>query len=61
MNFEIDFFFLKLFVFFFNEFQLRNITSIDTAEQALTALEMISKRNAKQILVAVNKQFCFDE
>ncbi|CAF4890237.1 unnamed protein product, partial [Rotaria socialis] len=31
--------------------KLRSITSIDIAEQALTALDMISKRNAKQILV----------
>ncbi|CAF2682302.1 unnamed protein product [Rotaria sp. Silwood2] len=33
--------------------KLRSITSIDIAEQVLTALEMISKRNGKQILIAL--------
>ena len=40
-----------------SSFQLRSITSIDIAEQALTALEMISKRNGKQILIAVRIHF----
>ncbi|CAF1553813.1 unnamed protein product [Adineta ricciae] len=40
--------------------KLRSITSIDTAEQSLTALEMISKRNAKQILVSDGIGACLE-
>ncbi|CAF0889005.1 unnamed protein product [Adineta steineri] len=40
--------------------KLRSITSIDTAEQSLTALEMISKRNAKQILIADGISACLE-
>ncbi|CAF2672231.1 unnamed protein product [Rotaria sp. Silwood2] len=40
--------------------KLRSITSIDIAEQALTALDMISKRNAKQILVCDGIGACLE-
>ncbi|UJR37286.1 hypothetical protein I4U23_029995 [Adineta vaga] len=40
--------------------KLRSITSIDTAEQSLTALEMISKRNAKQILISDGIGACLE-
>ncbi|CAF2098013.1 unnamed protein product [Rotaria magnacalcarata] len=40
--------------------KLRSITSIDIAEQALTALDMISKRNAKQILVCDGIDACLE-
>ncbi|CAF1314917.1 unnamed protein product [Adineta steineri] len=40
--------------------KLRSITSIDIAEQALTALEMISKRNGKQILIADGIGACLE-
>ena len=40
--------------------KLRSITSIDIAEQALTALEMISKRNGKQILLADGISACLE-
>ncbi|CAF1012039.1 unnamed protein product [Adineta ricciae] len=40
--------------------KLRSITSIDIAEQALTALEMISKRNGKQILMADGIGACLE-
>ena len=40
--------------------KLRSITSIDIAEQSLTALEMISKRNAKQILVSDGIGACLE-
>ena len=40
--------------------KLRSITSIDIAEQALTALEMISKRNGKQILLADGIGACLE-
>ena len=40
--------------------KLRSITSIDIAEQSLTALEMISKRNAKQILVSDGISACLE-
>ncbi|CAF4871707.1 unnamed protein product [Rotaria sp. Silwood1] len=39
--------------------KLRSITSIDIAEQVLTALEMISKRNGKQILIAVRFSYIY--
>ncbi|CAF0758204.1 unnamed protein product [Rotaria sordida] len=40
--------------------KLRSITSIDIAEQALTALDMISKRNAKQILICDGIGACLE-
>ncbi|CAF3579298.1 unnamed protein product [Rotaria socialis] len=40
--------------------KLRSITSIDIAEQVLTALEMISKRNGKQILIADGIGACLE-
>ncbi|CAF3596770.1 unnamed protein product [Rotaria sp. Silwood1] len=40
--------------------KLRSITSIDIAEQVLTALEMISKRNGKQILIADGISACLE-
>ncbi|CAF4394137.1 unnamed protein product [Rotaria sp. Silwood2] len=40
--------------------KLRSITSIDIAEQVLTALEMISKRNGKQILIAVRFIYIYE-
>ncbi|CAF3685930.1 unnamed protein product [Rotaria sp. Silwood1] len=40
--------------------KLRSITSIDIAEQALTALDMIAKRNAKQILISDGIGACLE-
>ena len=40
--------------------KLRSITSIEIAEQALTALEMIGRRNARQILLADGIGACLE-